>query len=75
MINTALDIIGAAVVLFALWGQFQKSWLWLLYAFGCSIYVYLNAVNGLWGQASINVIGMLIAVRNWKKVPTEEAAK
>jgi hypothetical protein len=58
------DMICAPVVLIALF--FVKAYpvFWLAYGAACLVYVVINWKKKLYGQACINVVAAVIAVKN-----------
>ncbi len=60
-----LDLILAPVILVSLFYIELYPILWLSYAFACFGYIFINWKKGLFGQALINVIAGLIAIKNF----------
>ena len=64
MIAFYIDYIAAIVVIICLFAKFKNRWFWLIYGVACYVYIWLNCVNGLGGQALLNAIGGTIAFWN-----------
>ena len=60
-----LDLILAPVILISLFYIKLNPIFWLSYALGCFAYIFVNWKKGLLGQALINVIAGLIAIKNF----------
>ena len=71
--NRLFDFVGMLLVIFAIAGRFKKPWMWQMYGVGCGLYIYLNVVYGIWGQVAINVVGLILACRNYMKAREEQA--
>ena len=75
MLEQSIDYAGASIILFCLFVGLKKRWHWCLYLVGCLLYVWLNWVNGLMGQAVMNAVAGLLAVRQVNKGFTKEYDK
>ena len=60
-----LDIILAPIILISLFYIEVNSICWLSYALACFGYIFVNWKKGLFGQATINIIAGLIAIKNF----------
>ena len=60
-----LDFILAPIILISLFYMEVNSICWLSYALGCFGYIYVNWKKGLLGQALINIVAGLIAIKNF----------
>ena len=60
-----LDLILAPIILISLFYIESYSILWLSYALACFGYIFVNWKKGLLGQATINIIAGLIAIKNF----------
>jgi hypothetical protein len=75
MLEQAIDYTGAVIILVSLFLGFKRRWHWGLYLVGCLLYVWLNWENGLMGQAVMNAVAGLLAVRQVNKGFTKEYDK
>ena len=60
-----LDLILAPIILISLFFIESTPILWLSYALGCFGYIFVNWKKGLIGQALINIVAGLIAIKNF----------
>ncbi len=60
-----LDLLLAPIVLISLFFIKSNPILWLSYALACFGYIFVNWKKGLIGQATINIVAGLIAIKNW----------
>ena len=60
-----LDLVLAPIVLISLFYLKTYSIFWLFYALGCFGYIFINWKKGLFGQATINIVASLIAIKNF----------
>ena len=65
MINKILDWIGSFIIILALFLEFSPNWIWLLYSIGCIFYIFLNYRKKLYGQCTLNVLALIIAIKNY----------
>lgn len=59
-----VDIISAGLVLIALFSVKENPNYWLLYAAGCAVYVIINYHRKLYGQSIMNVVAVVLAIKN-----------
>ncbi len=60
-----LDIILAPIILISLFYVELNDIFWISYALACFAYIYVNWKKALFGQATINIIAGLIAIKNF----------
>jgi len=60
-----LDFISALAVLVALLGINKNPYFWLLYAGACLSFVGINYYKKLYGQGTMNLIAVIIAIKNF----------
>jgi len=59
-----VDLISATLVLVALFSVKENPNYWLLYAAGCAVYVIINYHRNLYGQSIMNIIAVVLAIKN-----------
>lgn len=65
-INIA-DLSGAIIILISLYLIRQHSGWWLLYAFGCFLWILIHWSKKLYFGMLMNAVAMIIAIRNFLK--------
>ena len=65
MIVSILDALAGLSVIVCLLVKFKIRWLWVLYACACLFYGIINFYKVLPGQAIMNLVAMIIAIRNY----------
>ena len=60
-----LDLLLAPIVLISLFYIKVNPIAWLFYALACFVYIFVNWEKGLLGQATLNLVAGLIAVKNF----------
>lgn len=60
-----LDLLAASLILIGLFGVTKHKNFWLVYAMGCLLWIQLSISVGYYGGAVMNIIAMLIALKNW----------
>lgn len=64
MILRLFDYSTAILILLCLTLKFKHRWTWALYMYGCFVYTFINFYRDLPGQAIMNLIAGLIALKN-----------
>lgn len=59
------DILAAIIVLTALAFVKINVAFWVLYAFGCIIYMFIFIKKKLWGAVILNIVATIIAIFNY----------
>ena len=59
------DIFFATIVIISLFYIKIYPIFWLIYSIGCFGYIWINYCKKLYGQAILNLIACLIAIRNF----------
>jgi len=65
MLIKVLDIFSALLVIMCLFLKFQYNFLWLIYGLGCLIFIFINFYKKLPGQAIMNLIATVVAIKNY----------
>ncbi len=64
-ITKYLDFSLAPIILISLFYIESNAIFWISYALACFGYIFVNWKKGLFGQATINIIAGLIAIKNF----------
>jgi len=59
------DLFSAFLVILCLILKFKYDYVWILYGTGCLFFSFINIYKKLPGQAIMNLIATIIAIRNY----------
>lgn len=63
-----VDLICTFVILISLWKIPNNYRWWLVYSFGCFLFIFLRLMVGLPASAGLEIVAMVIGYSNYKRL-------